>query len=108
VLFYGRFNSNEQLDSSATIINYESKEIIYANVRKGQIIERIEERNESILSKVFDLGNLESLLPTEHIRNINLELAISKDMEIVRRGTKITVGFSKNGFLNGLAFIVAQ
>jgi hypothetical protein len=57
---------------------------------------------------VFDAGNLDSLLPAEHIRNINFELAKSKDIEIVRRGSKITVGFTKNGFLNGLAFIVGQ
>jgi hypothetical protein len=45
VLFYGRFNNHEQLDSSATIINYESKEILYTNARKGQIVEKTEERN---------------------------------------------------------------
>jgi hypothetical protein len=27
---------------------------------------------------------------------------------VVRRGSKITIGFSKNGFLNGLAFVVGQ
>lgn len=28
-------------------------------------------------------------------------------MEILRRGSKVTIGFTKNGFLNGIAFIIA-
>lgn len=35
-------------------------------------------------------------------------MARTKDFEVIRRSSKITVGFTKSGFLNGLAFIVSQ
>lgn len=38
MLFYARFNSQEQLEGSSTIINYQKKEILYANAKKGAIL----------------------------------------------------------------------
>lgn len=52
VLLYARF-ANEQLDGPATVINYETKEIVHVNSKKGIILEKKAEDNESILSKVF-------------------------------------------------------
>ena len=38
MLFYGKFNTAEQLDGPAVVVDYSGKQIIHANAKKGQII----------------------------------------------------------------------
>lgn len=38
-LFYGRYQ-NEQLDGPATLVNYQDRQIVYVNTKKGQVQEK--------------------------------------------------------------------
>jgi len=42
LLFYGRFK-HELLEGAATLVNYERKEIVHVNARKGVILEKKQE-----------------------------------------------------------------
>jgi hypothetical protein len=54
------------------------------------------------------MGNLQGIIPIEHIKQLNLDLEKSRFMEIIRRGSKVTIGFTKNGLLNGLGIVFGQ
>jgi hypothetical protein len=74
LLFFGRFNNLEQLEGSSTVINFIKRQITYVNTKKGQILEKADEKNESLLSRVFDLNNLQGVVPAEHLKLLNFEI----------------------------------
>ena len=88
-----------------TLIDFQNEEIIYAMYKQGKIVGKALEQDNIFLNRVFVHKNLSTLIPINHLKSLQFEFK-APHLEIIKRNSSITVGFHKQGFINGLGFIL--
>ena len=98
------YNADQQVDGNAILLNFASKNIIYSTFRKGVLIDKKEEKDYTILNKVFEIGDYDFLIGRKHARALNYDIEKISNIGVQKIGNKINIGFNKNGLINGLGF----
>ena len=101
-----RYNAELEIDGNVLLLNYVTKSITYATFKKGQMTEKMEESDLRVINRVFELNELEFLIGRVHANVIKYDFDKPPGVECTRQGNKIIVGFEKQGFINGLGFMV--
>lgn len=101
-----RYNKDNKPEGKALLAVYESRSIYYILFRKGIVVEKREERDQSIINKFFDLENIEHLVGGDHARALKFDIEKDRNIACQVISNKFCVGFYKKGFMNGLGFIL--
>lgn len=86
------------------MLNYITKSIIYAEFRRGNMVDKSEETDFTVLNRAFDLSEIDFLIGSTHAKVMRYDFPKVPLMEAQRQGNRLVVGFEKNGFINGLGF----
>lgn len=73
--------------------------------KQGKIIGKTFQQDNVFLNRVFVHNNLSTLIPIHHLKSLDFQIK-APYLEIIKRNSSITVGFHKQGFINGLGFIL--
>jgi hypothetical protein len=92
------------VEGDAIMVDYGKREIHYARFVKGGVVARRTETDHILIERVFNLRQLDLLLPKKHAKALTFELEFSSDLLVSRKSSKISVGFSKNKHIEGLGF----
>ena len=92
-LLHALFNQEGLLEGKCHLLNYSSKSLLRAEFKRGAMVAREEEGDAPLLSKVFDLGEVECVVGAVHARVLRYEIDRSHSIEGQKYGNKLTVGF---------------
>lgn len=103
-LVYLNYNNDKQLEGKTILLNYITKTIIYCKFKRGNMIDKTEETDYSIINRVFQLGQIDFLIGRTHAKIIKYEFDKIPFIQAQKQGNRIIIGFEKFGFINGLGF----
>lgn len=65
------YNTDGQLDGKTTLVNYLTKSILYSTFKKGQMTDKEEESDFTVINRVFELGEIDFLVGKKHAKALN-------------------------------------
>ena len=105
-MYYSQYAGGKP-DGAAVLVKFREEQIEYISFRNGVVCAKSIEQNKNILTKVFVQGNLEDVMPKNHLRNLEFEGDIHNSMSVCKKAGKILIGYTgEDLMLNGLGLIL--
>jgi hypothetical protein len=87
------YGGEGELEGKAVLLNYITKSIIYAEFHKGNMLDKSEETDFTVLNRAFDLSEIDFLIGSTHAKVMRYDFPKVPLMEAQRQGNRLLVGF---------------